>query len=288
MNLGDPTDVQDRAMTWETLGYEAGLHDVSGHTVQRAMGRLDYHKCIACRRGWVSKDVRERRVEFARRMLAKYPLPEQWKRVRFSDEVHFGLGPQGRLMIIRRPGERYCISCIQEADEPCEEDKKKLHAWAAIGYEFKSDLVFYDIPSNTNGKMTMKAYEQEIFEKHVKPWIERGDDFVLEEDRDSGHGIGSKKPDSKLNQIQIWKEKHGLKSYFNMSSSPDLSPSENGWQPLKSYIRKFNHWEKEETRQLAYEGWHDHIEQRTINKWVLSMPERLQAVIDAEGRMTGY
>jgi hypothetical protein len=31
---------------------------------------------------------------------------------RFSDEIHFSLGPQGKLMIIRRPGERYCEKCI--------------------------------------------------------------------------------------------------------------------------------------------------------------------------------
>lgn len=28
----------------------------------------------------------------------------------------------------------------------------------------------------------------EILEKEVKRWLERGDDFVLEEDGDSGHG----------------------------------------------------------------------------------------------------
>jgi hypothetical protein len=121
-------DVEERAMTWLALGEEAGLNGVSERTIQRAMGRLDYHKCVACQRGWVSKDLARRRVEFAERMLAKYPNPDQWKRVRFSDEVHFGLGPQGKLMIIRKPGERYCRNCIQEEREPEEADKKKLHA----------------------------------------------------------------------------------------------------------------------------------------------------------------
>jgi len=91
-------------------------------------------------------------------MPVKYPNPNQWKRVRFSDEVHFGLGPQGKLMIIRKPGERYCQSCIQEEREPEEVDKKKLHAWAAVDFNFKSELVFCTIPSNSNGKMTMKVY----------------------------------------------------------------------------------------------------------------------------------
>jgi hypothetical protein len=56
------SDVQTRAMTWETLGYEAGLH-VSPRTIQRAMGSLDYHKCIACRKGWVSPELGIRRKD---------------------------------------------------------------------------------------------------------------------------------------------------------------------------------------------------------------------------------
>ncbi|KAF1987341.1 hypothetical protein K402DRAFT_412293 [Aulographum hederae CBS 113979] len=216
--------MRSRSMSWETVGYEAGLGNVSARTIQRAMGRSDYHKCVACRRGWVSEDLAKRRVEFAKIMLSKYPNPDQWKHVRFSDEVHFGLGPQGHLLIIRKPGERYCQDCIQEARDPREEDKKKLHAWAAVGYDFKSELVFYNIPTNHNGKMTMKVYEEEILDKHVLPWIQAGQNFVLEEDRDSGHGIGPN------NRIKTWKATHGLNSYFNMSGSPDLSPIENAWQ----------------------------------------------------------
>ena len=91
-------------------------------------------------------------------------------------------------MIIRRPGERYCPDCIQTDPKQENTDKKRVHAWGAIGYNFKSPLVFYDIPSNSNGKMTQKAYINQILEPIVKPWINRGDDFVLEEDNDSGHG----------------------------------------------------------------------------------------------------
>jgi hypothetical protein len=73
-----------------------------------------------------------------------------------------------------------------------------------------------------------------------------------------------------------------------MAGSPDLSPSKNGWQPTKAYIRRFQHWEVDETQQLAKEGWYENLKQDDINKWCDSMPERLQAVIDAEGKMTGY
>jgi hypothetical protein len=34
-------------------------------------------------------------------------------------------------------------------------DEKRIHAWGAAGYDFKlKELVFYDVESNKNGKMT--------------------------------------------------------------------------------------------------------------------------------------
>lgn len=86
-------------------------------------------------------------------MLCKYPTPEAWRRVRFSDEVHFGLGPRGKLRVIQKPGKRYCGDCIQETNKPKEKDQNKIHCWAAIGYNFKLEIIFY-ITKNSNGKMT--------------------------------------------------------------------------------------------------------------------------------------
>jgi hypothetical protein len=54
----------------------------------------------------------------------------------------------------------------------------------------------------------MKVYVEEILENHVKPWLDRGDEFVLEEDRDSG-GIGSESENAKDNIVQKWKKKNG-------------------------------------------------------------------------------
>ena len=48
-NLED-ADIKTRAISWETLAYEAGLEDVSLSTTRRTMGRPDYHKCVACRK----------------------------------------------------------------------------------------------------------------------------------------------------------------------------------------------------------------------------------------------
>ena len=79
-------------------------------------------------------------MNWAEIMLHIYPESEDWHHVRFSDEVHFGWGSQGKLRIIRQSGTRYCQDCIQEADEPNEKDTKRHHCWASGGYNFKSDI----------------------------------------------------------------------------------------------------------------------------------------------------
>jgi hypothetical protein len=126
---------------------------------------------------------------------------------------------------------------------------KRVHTWAAIGHNFKNPLTVYSIPTNTNGKMTQRAYINQILEPIVKPWIQRGDSFAFEEDGDSGHGPG------KNNIVRKWKENNNLKHYFNVHLSPDLAPIENCWQPPKQYVKKFPHWDENDTRELVFGGW---------------------------------
>ena len=47
--------------------------------------------------------------------------------------------------------------------------------------------MFYEVPGNTNGKMIIIKYI-DIFEQHVLPLLKYGNNFILEEDGDSGYG----------------------------------------------------------------------------------------------------
>ena len=170
---------------------------------------------------------------------------------------------------------------IEEVREPTEKDNKRYYCWAAVGHNSKSDINFYEVPGNTNGKMSQQVYIDKILEPIVRPWLQTHHDFVLEEDRDLGHGPG------KSNIVRTWKEQNNLESYFDCHNSPDLAPIENCWQPVKQTLRKYPHWDDATTKELIYEGW-IHVTQKFINKKVVSIPKRLQAVKDEEGKMTGY
>ncbi|KAF2818032.1 hypothetical protein CC86DRAFT_337635, partial [Ophiobolus disseminans] len=273
-----------RVLTWDQLA-ETLCFDVCGDTLRAALGSMDYHKCIACTKGWVSQKVAKERVLFCETMLVLKPNQDDWHDVRFSDEVHCRVGPQGKLRIIRKPGERYCSDCIQEQlNRDDERAWETSHIWAAVGHNFKSDLTFYNNPTNRNGKMSLKVYRDAILEPIIGSWLRDPSQkpFILEEDDDSGHGGGSQS-----NIVATWKLQNGLNSYFNNPNSPDLSPIENCWQVMKQHLKKHPHWDESEVRELAHEGW-GHVSQDFINNKVNSMPQRLQDCIDIEGIMTGH
>ena len=136
------------------------------------------------------------------------------------------------------------MDCIQHSDVPKPKDEQRFHCWATVGYDFKSNITFYEIPENTNGKMSLQVYIDQILEPVVKPWLLEKQDFVLKEDGDSGHGKAKY-----CNIERQWKEVNGLEHFFNYASSPDLSPIENCWQP-KQHLKKFPHWDDHTTKEL--------------------------------------
>ena len=76
-----------RVLTWEQLAEELDF-GVSGRVLKNALRTMDYSKCIACSKGWISQHHARRRLEYCKLMLERYPKPEDWWNVRFSDEVH--------------------------------------------------------------------------------------------------------------------------------------------------------------------------------------------------------
>lgn len=211
-------------------------------------------------------------------MLKSYQTPTFWDQVRFSDEVHYDYGSRDPLYIIWKSGERYCPDCIQREEGFKEIEQKKVHAWAVCGYGFKSAIQFYQIPGNTNGKMSLQGYRDQILESIVKSWIQRSDDFVLKEDDNSGHDTG------KSNIIHKWKAENQLKAYFNCASSPDLSPIENCWQPTKQELYKHIHWDVQIIKDLIQKAWDQKVHQDFINSRTRSVPLRLKQVIETEGQ----
>jgi hypothetical protein len=69
--------------------------------------------------------------------------------------------------------------------------------------------------------MSGSVYINQILKPLMAVWIDKGEEFMLEEDNDSGHD-----PSKKMTLVKRWKQKHGLNCYFNPPLSPDMSPIE--------------------------------------------------------------
>jgi hypothetical protein len=103
-----------------------------------------------------------KRKDWAEVMKERYPSKKNWRRVRFSDEVHWAVGPEGKVRIIRKPGERLCSDCIQHTLDRVQETRN------TVGYNFKSDLNFHTTTSK-NGRMSLQVYRDQILKPVVKP-----------------------------------------------------------------------------------------------------------------------
>ena len=209
-------------------------------------------------------------------MLHKYPTPKDWRNVRFLDEVHLGYGLSGRIYVTRCSSEVTCPDYMQLENESKPVDEKKVHAWVAVGYGYKSLLYFYDA-GNSNGAMTIETYLP-LLKEEVGTWLKH---WVLEEDGAKGHGRGKNSP------ITKWKDANGISYYFNHPYSPDLALIENCWIAPKSYLRKSGYYIDEMVKEIALEGW-DALKEKKINAWCDSMPQRLRDVIAMKGQLTGW
>jgi len=250
------------------------------NTLRKAFQDRGYHKCIACQKPFLTeKSIRERHSYLN---IRRFWTLDQWRTVRFSDECHFGLGPRRKLKVIRRRGERYHDDCIQKTFKSKNiqhKNEKRWHVWAAIGYNFKSKLVFYE-SSSSNGKMTGKIYIDRVLSE-VQNWIDNGQKFILEEDQDSAHGVG------KDSQVRKYKEQMGLQYFFNASGSPDLAPIENIWRAQKQKINDIDHFSDDALVEAIYRAWAE-IDQGAINRYVDSMVRRMDSLHHRNGDITEF
>ena len=267
-----------KSIGWDELSKECLGKEVSAATLRREIQTLDYYRCVFCNRYYMNAELTRERVEYCHATLAQRPLPENWEPVRFCEEVHATWGPNGESRVFRRPGERVCRDCIKVQGQEGPE-KRRVHGWAAAGLNFKTKFTMYDQLDQGNYicKMGVKTYTNNILEPIIKPWLQAGHQFVLEEDRAYGIGVNS--------ELRKWKRNNGLQYYFNNPFSPDLAPLENAWKPPKYHPVKYQTWDEQFAKDLVTEGWDDHLHQEFINYRVYTMPQRLQRVIETDGEL---
>ena len=131
-----------RTTSWEDLRQQFTPWLKQARTVKKHLNMAGYFKCKACQKSYLRETSVELRNTFcSMRFLLANPL-EHWRSVRFTDEVHFCKDSRSAEWVIRSRDERFCLDCMQFRKN---NHASELHAWAMVGYNFKSDIIFFDI-----------------------------------------------------------------------------------------------------------------------------------------------
>ena len=78
----------------------------------------------------------------------------------WSDEASFIIGERGRVFVTRRKNERYCADYIKSIYRS---GRSSFMVWGAIGWGFKSKLVFLEKIPGARG-INSKAYSEQVLQ----------------------------------------------------------------------------------------------------------------------------
>ena len=91
-------------------------------------------------------------------------------------------------------------------------------------------------------------------------------------------------------EVQLWLRQYRIKTLAWPPSSPNLNPDEYMWKGYKARIRRYPRLITSTDRlfEVARKEWIDLGDQNKHLKWISTMRERCQAVIDNRGFATRF
>jgi DDE superfamily endonuclease/Transposase len=246
------------------------LHDelklkCSAKTLERRLKEAGYFRCTACQKPFLTQIQARARWIWA--IAHMFWSLFDWKGILWSDEVTFLIGGRKcKEKVTRKRGERFHPDCIQF--QMHRGHTTPVHAFGAIGYGYKSQLLFIT-GTGKNGAFTQKNYLAQVLEKAIVGILGAFRQITLPEglqphfmeDGNSAHGHKSIN-----NPCAIWRRKHGIILFPHPSTSPDMNPIEKCWRRIKQALHRRNRQPTNEAEMQAAvtELWNE-IPQEWIN-----------------------
>ena len=252
-----------------TAGNVPGLRRISAQTIRnrlREHGIRPRRPLVGC---ILRRHHRQARVRWCRN-VQRWNW-RHWQRIWFSDESRFQLRKHdGRTRVYRRRNERYARNCVVEADRF---GGGSVMVRGAISYNMRSDLV------DVRGNLTAIRYRDEVLQRHLLPVFDP-QRHVFQQDNARPH-VARITMDYLRNQnitVLPWPSK-----------SPDLNPIEHLWDQLGKSIQRRQPQPQtlQQLSQALQEEW-TRIPQARIQRLIMSMPRRCQAVLNARGGHNRY
>lgn len=250
-------------------------------TLSRHLDKAGYHRRVASRRQHITALAQAKRLAWAHAHAQE--TAQYWNKVVWSDECSFTTGLRGRLYVTRSANEAFAPDCIQSVYRS---GRTSIMVWGAIRAGWKSPLVILQpIPPGTT--ITSEVYKQQVLQAQVQGIMAtHPPGTIFMQDGAKVHlGAARVWMDSNATQWPRWNQ--GLKW---PPCSPDINPIEKVWRSMKMQLAQAVPFPTtkaalilEIQRLWATVNPNDFIV-REINR----MPEKVQAIIDANGLATRY
>jgi hypothetical protein len=161
-------------------------------------------------------------------------------------------------------------------------------AWACIRYNYKSALYFVLYEGEGKGFIQQK-YAEQILKGPLREIFKQPGDFFCIEDNSNIYGkTDTKKNRGLCNAVRL---EYYIYSIDWPPCSPDLNLIENIWRVLKQRLRNRNPhggWKLKDLKEAMLDIWENEISISLINRFVDSIPERLEKVRIRKGGPSGY
>ena len=149
--------------------------------------------------------------------------------------------------------------------------------WGAIGWDYKSPLVFMEKEEGCKG-VNSRVYRDQVLEPIVFPLFDQlGTEYIFMEDGAKVH-----KGAARLAKLQ-----HNIRGFNQPSSSPDLNVIEKVWRWIKEELKKlpFVPTSKEELCMEIQRLW-DQVDPRDFRHYTERLTCKLEDVIEVKGLAT--
>ena len=252
------------------MGKKIG-QDVSVNTICRVFYSVRLKNCIIRRKPLITPANKAARLAWS--LEHESWTKEDWAKVLWSDESTFTQFQQSRTSRVwREPAEEWSLSCVSAT---VKHSPSRMH-WGCFSRQGVGPIV--PLQGSATG-----ATHVEILRKYVVPTMRRmfpNGDGLFQEDNATPHR-------SKI--AAAFRAEKDLHTLSWPAQSPDLNPIENLWAEVKKgiYKQKKKPSNLTELEKCVKKEWKA-IPKRLIENLVDSMPERIQAVIAAEGGATKY
>ena len=157
---------EHRIVKYDVLCKELNL-PCTPSTLQRRLHQRGYYRCTACQKPYLTAAQVIGRLLWA---IAHIFWHQEWLKVLWSDKVTFLIGGRTcKEKVTRKKGERIHPTCIQH--QLHRGHTTPVNAWGAIGYGYKSPLLFIH-GSGKIGAFCQTDYLAQILEAHLQPILE--------------------------------------------------------------------------------------------------------------------